>query len=90
MQSGHTYVSAAEVVTGLGGVLTPDANGYKVSIDVVSDRRFDVQQPIYKRNDANCCPSAVTFTKYLWVGQNFDARKGPRYAKAKQRFFDGD
>lgn len=32
MQSGQVYVSAEEVVAGLGGTLTPDANGYKVAI----------------------------------------------------------
>ncbi len=32
VQSGHTYVSASEVVTGLGGTLTPDSTGYKVAL----------------------------------------------------------
>ena len=32
MQSGQVYVSAEEVVAGLGGTLTPDANGFKVAI----------------------------------------------------------
>lgn len=45
LQSGHTYVNAAEVVTGLGGTLTPDPNGYKVTIGNAvatfgSDSRF--------------------------------------------------
>jgi hypothetical protein len=30
-QSGQVYVSAAEVVAGLGGTLTPDSSGFKVS-----------------------------------------------------------
>src|SRR6185436_3209684 len=46
-QSGQTYVSAQEVVAALGGTLTPDSNGYKVSIaNVVAafgpDSRFGV------------------------------------------------
>src|SRR5215217_6379486 len=31
-QSGQTYVSAGDVVSGLGGTITPDANGYKVTL----------------------------------------------------------
>ncbi len=47
VQSGQTYVAAAEVVTGLGGTLTPDANGYKVTLGntvaaFASDSRFGV------------------------------------------------
>lgn len=47
VQSGHTYVAATEVVTGLGGTLTPDANGYKVALGntvaaFASDSRFGV------------------------------------------------
>ena len=46
-QSGQTYVSAADIVAGLGGTLTPDANGYKVSLGntvaaFASDSRFGV------------------------------------------------
>jgi N-acetylmuramoyl-L-alanine amidase len=32
VQSGQTYVSASEVITGLGGTLTPDSNGFKATI----------------------------------------------------------
>ena len=47
LQSGQTYVSAAEVTSGLGGTLTPDSNGYKVSLGntvaaFASDSRFGV------------------------------------------------
>lgn len=47
VQSGQTYVAANEVVTGLGGTLTPDANGYKVTLGTTvaafaSDSRFGV------------------------------------------------
>ncbi len=31
-QSGQTYVSASEVVSGLGGTIAPDSNGYKLTI----------------------------------------------------------
>jgi N-acetylmuramoyl-L-alanine amidase len=47
VQSGQTYVSANEVVPALGATITPDSNGYKVSIaNVVAafgpDSRFGV------------------------------------------------
>ena len=47
MQSGQTYVAAAEVVAGLGGTIAPDANGYKVTLGntvaaFASDSRFGV------------------------------------------------
>ena len=47
VQSGQTYVAAAEVVTGLGGTIAPDANGYKVTLGntvaaFASDSRFGV------------------------------------------------
>lgn len=31
-QSGQTYVSATEVIAGLGGTIAPDANGFKVTV----------------------------------------------------------
>ena len=34
-QSGQIYVSAGDVVTGLGGTLEPDSSGYKVTLDGV-------------------------------------------------------
>ena len=47
LQSGHTYLSAGDVVSALGGTITPDANGYKVGLNNVvaafaSDSRFGV------------------------------------------------
>ena len=47
VQSGHTYVAAGDVVSALGGTITPDANGYKVSLNgavaaFASDSRFGV------------------------------------------------
>lgn len=47
VQSGQTYVSASEVVTALGGTLTPDSTGYKVALGNAvaafgADSRFGV------------------------------------------------
>jgi N-acetylmuramoyl-L-alanine amidase len=47
VQSGQTYVSAAEVVAGLGGTMTNDASGYKITYNNVlaafgPDSRFGV------------------------------------------------
>ncbi len=75
------------VITSKGGLLLLE-DGYKVAVDVVNERRFDVQQPIYKKSDANCCPSAFRFTKYVWDGERFKPRKGSRYTKPKRRFYE--
>ena len=77
---------ASETAGDLELVLLKD--GYKVTVDRVSKRRFDVQQPIYKSNDANCCPSAYRITPFLWNGERFKAGKSDRNKKPRQRFFD--
>jgi hypothetical protein len=64
-------------------------DGYKVSVDRVNHIRFDVQQPIYKASDPNCCPSSVTFFRYQWNGSKFKRSRGDTYKKPKQRFFKG-
>jgi N-acetylmuramoyl-L-alanine amidase len=47
VQGGQTYLSATEIVTALGGTITPDSNGYKISYNNVlaafgPDSRFGV------------------------------------------------
>jgi hypothetical protein len=63
-------------------------SGYKLGVDRVSSRRFDVQQPFYRRDDPNCCPSAFDVTPYRWNGTTFKAGKARRNKKPQQRFFD--
>jgi hypothetical protein len=47
-QSGQTYVSASEVVAGLGGTMTPDSSGYKVTVGNVT-ARLRSRQPLRRR-----------------------------------------
>jgi hypothetical protein len=75
------------VIAGPGGVLVHYEDGYKVGVDAVSDTRFDVQQPIYKKDDANCCPSSFAVTPYRWTGTKFKAGKSTSHKKPSKRFF---
>jgi len=74
------------------GVVASDAelvfldDGYKITADLVNDKRFDVQQPVYKSDDANCCPSSYRFTPYRWTGSDFEAGRSKGYTKFKRRF----
>lgn len=79
-------VQGASETAGDGGLILY-RYGYKLSIDRVSDHRFDVQQPFYDKNDANCCPSAYRHRPYRWNGQRFKAGKVRRTKKPQQRFF---
>jgi hypothetical protein len=56
-------------------------DGYKVSVDRVNDHRFDVQQPYYRRDDPNCCPSAFDVTPYRWTGAKFEAGHSKRHKR---------
>lgn len=60
--------------------------GYKVTIDRVGRRRFDVQQPFYDSDDANCCPSAFDVFPYRWNGTKFKRGKAKRYKHFQKRF----
>lgn len=73
------------VIAGRAELLLID-DGYRVTVDVVNARRFDVQQPVYKEDDANCCPSAFRFTSYRFRDGEFKAGKSKRYKKFKRRF----
>jgi hypothetical protein len=54
-------------------------SGYKVGVDRVNSRRFDVQQPFYRRDDPNCCPSAFDVTPYRWKSTKFKPGKSKRF-----------
>jgi hypothetical protein len=62
--------------------------GYKVGVARVNSTRFDVEQPVYKSNDANCCPSSFAVTPYRWDGSAFKAGKAKRQKHAGKRFYD--
>ncbi len=62
--------------------------GYKVGVARVNDHRFAVQQPFYKRHDANCCPSSFRITPYRWTGSKFKAGRVRKTKRAQVRFYD--
>jgi hypothetical protein len=61
-------------------------SGYKLGIDRVNSRRFDVQQPFYRKSDPNCCPTAFDVTPYRWTGETFKAGESKRNKKPQKRF----
>jgi hypothetical protein len=63
-------------------------DGYKVGVARVNSRRFDVEQPVYRKHDANCCPSAFDVTPYRWDGSKFNAGQAARHKHAGKRFYD--
>lgn len=58
--------------------------GYKVQVRRDSSRRFTLEQPFYKADDPNCCPSAFDYTPYTWSGKGFKAGRSER--SKRQRF----
>jgi hypothetical protein len=61
--------------------------GYKVGIARHNNRSFDVMQPYYDSDDANCCPSSFRQTRYTWNGTRFKAGKAKKLKKAPARFY---
>jgi hypothetical protein len=61
--------------------------GYKVGIARHNSKAFDVMQPFYGKNDANCCPSSFRQTRYTWTGSKFKAGKAKKLKKAPRRFY---
>lgn len=60
--------------------------GYKLTIDLVNARRFDVQQPYYDSDDPNCCPSAFDVVPYRWTGTRFKRGGSTRHKTFQKRF----
>jgi hypothetical protein len=74
------------VIRGGAGKLLLYRKGYKLGIDRVSRRQFDVQQPVYGEDDPNCCPSSFAVTEYLWGGGRFRAGERTTATEADPRF----
>jgi hypothetical protein len=60
--------------------------GYKIGIARRTSRSFEVLQPHYAGNDANCCPSSFRITPYTWDGAKFKAGKTRKSKTAPTRF----
>jgi hypothetical protein len=61
--------------------------GYKVGIARHNARSFDVMQPYYAADDANCCPSSFRQTRYTWNGNRFKAGNAKKLKTAPARFY---
>ena len=61
--------------------------GYKVGIARVNRRAFEILQPHYGKNDANCCPSSFWLTRYTWTGSRFTAGAAQQLKHAPSRFY---
>jgi hypothetical protein len=61
--------------------------GYKIGIARHNSKSFDVMQPYYDSDDANCCPSSFRQTRYTWTGSKFKAGKAKKLKKAPARFY---
>jgi hypothetical protein len=70
---------------GAPGRLALYRDGYKVGVAVTAGEP-EVLQPIYRRNDANCCPSSFEIRRYRWTGERFTRRSRHRTTTAPKRF----
>ena len=72
---------------GSPGALALYREGYKVGVARRNRRSFDVLQPHYAKNDANCCPSSFRLRRYTWTGSRFKAGPVKKRKTAPRRFY---
>ena len=73
---------------GAPGALVLWRPGYKVGVARRNRRSFDVLQPHYEADDANCCPSSYRQRWFTWTGSHFKrARKAKRLKNPPRRFY---
>jgi hypothetical protein len=72
---------------GTAGGLVLFKQAYKVGVARHNSRSFDVIQPHYGKNDANCCPSSFRQRRYTWTGTRFKAGKTKKLKNAPRRFY---
>jgi len=70
---------------GTPGRLALYRNGYKVAVATTAGQP-EVLQPIYRRDDPNCCPSSFEIRRYRWTGERFTLRSRHRTKSAPKRF----
>lgn len=59
--------------------------GYKIALAVTAGDP-EVLQPVYRRDDPNCCPSSFEVRRYHWTGERFRLRSRQRTKTAPKRF----
>ena len=72
---------------GSNGALLLYRQGYKIGVARHSRRAFDVLQPHYRKNDANCCPSSFRVRRFTWTGDHFKRAKARKLKHAPRRFY---
>ena len=73
---------------GIPGALVLWRPGYKVGVARHNRRSFDVLQPHYDADDANCCPSSYRLRRFTWTGHHFKrGRKAKRLKTPPRRFY---
>ena len=73
---------------GSPGALVLWRPGYKVGVARHNRRSFDVLQPHYDADDANCCPSSFRQRRFTWTGSHFKrGKKAKRLKTAPRRFY---
>ncbi len=75
------------VLRGGSRALVLHREGYKIGIARRNRRSFEVLQPHYRKNDANCCPSSFRLRRYTWTGSRFKAGKAKQRQTAPRRFY---
>jgi hypothetical protein len=61
--------------------------GYKVGVARHNRRSFDVLQPHYDADDANCCPSSFRQRRFTWTGRHFRRGHKAKHLKHPPRRF---
>lgn len=70
---------------GAPGRLALYRSGYKIGVAATAGKP-EVLQPIYRRDDPNCCPSSFEIRRYRWTGERFTLHSRHRTMTAPKRF----
>ena len=72
---------------GSPGKLELYRSGYKIGVARRDRRSFEVLQPYYDSDDANCCPSSYRLRRFAWTGDHFVRGKARKRKTAPRRFY---
>lgn len=85
--AGDTHFGVIEGGADGAGEVVLYRSAYKAGIARHNSRSFDVMQPYYRSDDANCCPSSFRQTRYTWTGERFKKGKAKSLKKSSSRFY---
>ena len=69
------------------GALALYRQGYKIGVARRNRRSFEVLQPHYDADAANCCPSSFRMRRFTWTGARFKRGEAKRLKTAPARFY---